>query len=113
MISKIATPQSLPVVGSAADAPAASATTPAAGDTTPDKSSHAPSKDTAAAKPPAAPPAEPLLRLEIKDKGDGRFVYALTDRNTGQLVVEIPREALAQLASDPNYSAGDVVSTKA
>jgi hypothetical protein len=69
----------------------------------------------AATPAPAAPPveeSEPLLRLEIKDDGQGRYVYTLTDRNTGRTVVEIPRETLAHLAADESYSAGDVVRTK-
>ena len=66
--------------------------------------------------PKAAAPvasAEPLLRLEIKHGSDGRYVYTLTDRNTGRTVVEIPREALANMASSEDYAAGAVVSTKA
>ena len=62
---------------------------------------------------PVAPTPQPLLRLEITSDREGRYVYTLTDRDTGRVVATIPREALAQLGKDPNYTAGAVVTTKA
>jgi len=90
---------------------AASQSYAGAGDT-PGKAPEQPPQPAPKAAAPEAE-AEPLLRLEIKHDSEGRYVYTLTDRNTGRTVVEIPREALAQMASSEDYEAGAVVSTKA
>jgi uncharacterized FlaG/YvyC family protein len=62
---------------------------------------------------PAEPAPQSLLRLEIATDRHGGFVYTLTDRDTGRVVAQIPRESVEQLGSDPNYTAGTVVKTEA
>ena len=77
----------------------------------------APAQPTRAAAPAKAPPAAPPnsdLRLVIeRDKDNAFYVYRLVDRSTGKVVVELPRDQVSDLATDPAYEAGAVVSTKA
>jgi len=61
---------------------------------------------------PAAP--APDLRLNIdRDQGSGQFVYKFVDPQTGQVIEQIPDEALLKLRASAKYIAGSVVNTKA
>jgi len=66
-----------------------------------------------------SPPAEAStsrsdLRLVIeKDQSGILFIYRLIDPDTGNVIVEIPREDLRKLGEAPNYRAGSVVRTEA
>jgi flagellar protein FlaG len=72
----------------------------------------APKPAQAAAPAPEAPDSD--LRLVIERGSDNAYyVYRLIDRTTGKVVVELPRDRVADLANEPSYSAGDVVTTKA
>jgi hypothetical protein len=52
-------------------------------------------------------------RLTIREGLDaGAFVYAVVDRASGKVMVQIPREDVDALAQRPDYSAGQVVDTK-
>jgi flagellar protein FlaG len=61
----------------------------------------------------AAPnPAD--LRLVIEeDKAAGTFVYKTVDWRTGEVIQQLPREAVLQLREAQNYSAGKLLATKA
>ncbi len=64
-------------------------------------------------KPPEDEPEDPPKRLVISEsKETGDFVYSILDRNTGQVLVQIPREEVARIAARPDYTAGQVVDTK-
>jgi len=76
--------------------------------------------------PPKKPPASPssassssetsgdaAQRLVIKEGAQaGVFVYNILDRETGQVLLQIPREDVADIAARPDYSAGQVLDTK-
>jgi uncharacterized FlaG/YvyC family protein len=52
-------------------------------------------------------------RLVIREGIEqGVFVYTVLDRVSGKVMVQLPREEVAQLASRPDYTAGQVVDTK-
>jgi flagellar protein FlaG len=56
----------------------------------------------------------PDLRLVIEeDEASGAFVYKTLDRETGEVVLQLPYEELLELRRDPAYDPGTVVSTKA
>ena len=53
-------------------------------------------------------------RLVIREGlEDGLFIYTILDRVSGQVMAQIPREDVQQLAARPDYEAGQVVDTKA
>jgi flagellar protein FlaG len=53
-------------------------------------------------------------RLVIKE-GDqaGVLIYTVLDRQSGEIVVQIPREMVIKLGARPDYSAGQIISTEA
>lgn len=71
--------------------------------------------------PPDEKPARPVetapqsdLRLVIeRGESNAFYVYRLVDRLTGKVVVELPRDQVADLVTSPTYQAGTVVSTTA
>ena len=65
------------------------------------------------AKAIGKPAADADQRLVIREgTEDGLFIYTILDRASGQVMMQIPREDLAELASLPDYEAGQVVDTK-
>jgi flagellar protein FlaG len=65
------------------------------------------------AKTIGKPAADADQRLVIREgTEDGLFVYTILDRASGQVMMQIPREDLAQFAARPDYEAGQVVDTK-
>ena len=101
MISKIAGVEShVPAAANGQSVPAA------------DKNSV--SQQTAAApKKPEEPQPEAVLKADVQPGRQGGFVYTLTNRFTGQKVIEIPRESISVPGADGTYVPGGVVSTKA
>jgi hypothetical protein len=64
--------------------------------------------------PAAAPASNPNQRLVIQETGEvGVFVYTVIDRTTGQVLTQLPCETILDLARQPDYAAGAVVSTTA
>ena len=62
---------------------------------------------------PATPAANPDTRLVIQEGTmAGLFIYTILDRASGQVMAQIPREDVQQLAARPDYEAGQVVDTK-
>ncbi len=58
-----------------------------------------------------AQPAE--QRLVIREGLEqGVFIYTVLDRASGKVMVQLQREEATQLASRPDYTAGQVVDTK-
>jgi flagellar protein FlaG len=65
------------------------------------------------AKTIGKPAADADQRLVIREgTEDGLFVYTILDRASGQVMMQIPREDLAQFAARPDYEAGQVIDTK-
>ena len=65
------------------------------------------------AKTIGKPAADAEQRLVIREgTEDGLFIYTILDRASGQVMMQIPREDLAQYAARPDYEAGQVVDTK-
>lgn len=53
-------------------------------------------------------------RLVIEEgPREGRFIYKMLDRVTGEVVRQLPREEVVELAARASYDAGDVVDTRA
>ena len=52
-------------------------------------------------------------RLVIEAVGQNRFVYKVMDRVTGEVIRQLPREAVEKLITDPAYKQGGVVNTTA
>lgn len=70
-------------------------------------------RDSKRAKIPAKPAADADQRLVIREGlEDGLFIYTILDRASGQVMAQIPREDVQQLAARPDYEAGQVVDTK-
>ncbi len=71
-------------------------------------------KDPKKAKPAAKPDAETAdQRLVIREGVEqGVFIYTVLDRASGKVMVQLPREDVAQIANRPDYSAGQVIDTK-
>lgn len=65
------------------------------------------------AAPRSAPKSEQAdLRLIIEeDAAVGAYVYKTVDRNTGEVVSQIPREEVLKMRERTDYEVGDVVST--
>ena len=59
--------------------------------------------------------ADRIARHRLIIEGDPAkgYVYKSVDRLTGQVVSEYPRETVLRLQSDPDYSQGSVIDTKA
>lgn len=53
------------------------------------------------------------LRLVIEEIGAGRFVYKTIDRQTGEVVSQLPREDLVKLARGDDYQKGLIVNARA
>jgi hypothetical protein len=65
------------------------------------------------AKAIGKPASDADQRLVIREgTEDGLFVYTILDRASGQVMAQIPREEVANLAARPDYQAGQVVNTK-
>jgi hypothetical protein len=78
--------------------------------------------DAASAVGPTSPPAtatnapahatDANQRLVIQESGElGVFVYTILDRTTGRVIVQIPRESVAEMARLSTYAAGQVITT--
>lgn len=63
--------------------------------------------------PRPAPKSEQTdLRLIIEEDANvGAYVYKTVDRNTGEVISQIPREEVLKMRERPEYEVGDVVST--
>jgi uncharacterized FlaG/YvyC family protein len=60
------------------------------------------------------PPLDYVLRLTVdKDAKTGEWVYKAINRNTGEVVRQIPRQELLDLRKSPGYTAGSVIKTEA
>lgn len=81
-------------------------------------------RDAVEAFAPALPDEKPARPVETAPQSDLRlviergesnafYVYRLVDRVTGKVVVELPRDQVADLATTPSYEAGTVVRTTA
>jgi flagellar protein FlaG len=67
-----------------------------------------------APKPDPQPPAVQDLRLVIEeDPATGAFVYKTFDRNTGEVVLQLPRPEMLKAMSAGTYGPGDLIKTKA
>jgi len=76
-----------------------------------------------AAIEPAAPTVQPRteapndnvdgsrLRLTIEATPEGRFIYKILDRVTGEVIRQLPREEVERLNTDPTYRGGRLVDT--
>src|SRR2546425_708070 len=54
------------------------------------------------------------LRLTIdKDPQTGGWVYKAIDRNTGEVVTQLPHESVMEMRKSQQYQAGTVVNTEA
>jgi flagellar protein FlaG len=62
----------------------------------------------APAPPPAAPPGSDLRLVIERDSDNAFYVYRLVDRTTGKVVVELPRDQVAEMGGQASYSAGSV-----
>ena len=63
-----------------------------------------------------APPLKPNSghRLVIQqDPQTGKWIYTVTDRDTGQIIARISREEVAKLGLKTDYAAGALVKAKA
>jgi hypothetical protein len=68
--------------------------------------------------PPAAqapgPDVESDIRLTIEPALHGLgYVYRITDRTSGMVLAELPREAVKAKGQEGAYTVGDIVDTKA
>lgn len=68
--------------------------------------------------PHVASPEDPIdqsqYRLVIEeDQATGAFVYKTIDRNTGEVVLQFPREEVLKLKEQKDYKAGAVIRTTA
>jgi hypothetical protein len=66
-------------------------------------------------EPPRPAPQLPKrdVRLVIEPDADGALSYKLIDRADGAVISIVSREDLLKMVSDPNYTAGALVSTSA
>jgi flagellar protein FlaG len=68
----------------------------------------------AARADPPVTPAAPDLRLVIEeDPATGHFVYKTFDRNTGEVVLQLPRPEMLKAMSAGTYGPGDLIKTQA
>jgi hypothetical protein len=62
----------------------------------------------------ATPGPQPDVRLIIEQSPEtGALVYKLVDRRTGAVISVVSRAELLNMISDPAYTAGAVIDTKA
>ncbi|MGQ3017757.1 flagellar protein FlaG [Phenylobacterium sp.] len=47
-----------------------------------------------------------------EDAAVGAYVYKTVDRQTGEVISQIPREEVLKMRDRPEYEVGDVVSTQ-
>ncbi len=75
----------------------------------------APGADLSSERRRAQADADRLARHRLIIEGDPAtgYVYKSVDRLTGQVVSEYPRETVLKLQSEPGYSQGSVIDTKA
>ena len=72
-----------------------------------------------APKRPQAPPSPPAtstanLRLVIEeDTATGEFIYKTLDRDTGEVILQLPRKEVLRGMANGSYSAGDLIKAKA
>ena len=53
-------------------------------------------------------------RLVIEEGGaKGVFIYKILDRETGEVVRQLPRDEVARIGGQPSYAAGAVINTRA
>jgi flagellar protein FlaG len=64
-------------------------------------------------KPAVQPKAQAAdLRLVIEeDEATGNYIYKTLDRRTGEVVQQLPRDAVLKLRSSDSYEPGHVVDT--
>jgi flagellar protein FlaG len=69
-----------------------------------------------ASQPAPADPAGDLVDLRLiieEDKASGTYVYKTVNRVTGEVILQLPREAILKMREESDYAAGVVVRTKA
>ncbi|HVY34897.1 MAG TPA: hypothetical protein VG960_10795 [Caulobacteraceae bacterium] len=72
------------------------------------------SKKTKRAAPTPAPKPSSGHRLVIdQDPRTGRWIYTVTDRDTGEIIARISREDVAKLGLKTDYAAGALIKAKA
>ncbi|MEH6664264.1 MAG: flagellar protein FlaG [Brevundimonas sp.] len=60
--------------------------------------------------------AERIARYRLvieQGAAKGAFIYKILDRETGEVIRQLPREELTKLAARPGYAAGAVIDTEA
>ncbi|MDB5425229.1 MAG: flaG [Phenylobacterium sp.] len=64
---------------------------------------------------PPAPSQDPVdLRLVIEeDQANGSYIYKQVNRLTGEVLMQFPREDVLKMHKRTDYTAGDVIRTKA
>jgi flagellar protein FlaG len=63
---------------------------------------------------PQPAPDQVEMRLVIEmDQATGTYVYKTINRQTGEVVMQLPRAEVLKLRDGPQYAAGTVVRTKA
>ena len=73
-----------------------------------------PAAEPASAEPVSGEQADSsAYRLTIESADNGRFVYTVSDPVTGQVVLQLPREVVKDLAKDPDYRGGNLLKTTA
>jgi flagellar protein FlaG len=62
----------------------------------------------------SVPTTDPVdLRLIIEeDKASGTYIYKTVNRVTGEVILQLPREAILRMHEDDGYVAGGVVRAK-
>jgi flagellar protein FlaG len=59
-------------------------------------------------------PEEAEMRLVIEmDQASGSYVYKTINRQTGEVLSQLPRAEVLKLRTEVQYSAGDVIKTEA
>jgi flagellar protein FlaG len=54
------------------------------------------------------------VRLVIEeDQATGAYVYKTINRETGEVIQQLPRAEVLKLKEDPSYAAGTIIRTKA
>lgn len=57
-------------------------------------------------------PADVRLVIEL-DEASGMYVYKTVDRETGEVLQQLPRPDVLKLREGPDYATGSVIRTKA
>lgn len=64
--------------------------------------------------PPATTPDQVEMRLVIEmDQASGSYVYKTINRQTGEVVLQLPRAEVLRMKDGAEYAAGTVIRTKA